>query len=185
MRVHCKKQEDRKCEICLQAFCKRSSLKTHQDQGCERALESPEPSQIEESKPTFRLDCISQAAPCLEPDVNLDASFVCEIIPKETDINENNESGEDLEEDEEVDDSNHATTSNDSIPLERRSRRVKNNTRTKTKAEAKARARAKAKVKKPKKPKRSKQKERNRLYEYDPVDESTGTIYYCYLCKRR
>lgn len=179
LRVHCKKQEERKCEICLQAFCKRSALKAHQEQGCEGVLESLDQQNLEDSKPTF-VDCISEPAPCVEPDVNLDASFMCEIIPKELRKIENEngiESGDDIEQDELApDSSNHATTSadNDSVPLGRRRRRVKNRTKTKTKVRAKT-----------KKMKTGKHRERNRLYEYDQLDECSGTIYYCYLCKRR
>lgn len=181
MRVHCKKQSERKCEICLQAFCKRSALKAHQDQGCERVLESPDQPNVEDSKPTF-VDCISEPVQCLEQDVNLDASFVCEIIPKKrenTDNENENESGGDMEQDElAADSSNHATTSadNDSIPLGRRRHRVKNKTKRKPKAKSRVKV---------KKEKKSKHRERNRLYEYDILDESSGTVYYCYLCKRR
>lgn len=175
MRVHCKKQNERKCEICLQAFCKRSTLKAHQEQGCERVLESPDQPNVEDSKPTF-VDCISEPAPCLEQDINLDASFVCEIIPKEAENTENeNESGDDIEQSEvAIDSSNHATASadNDCMPLGRRRRRVKNRTKTTPKAKAK-------------KTRKGKHRKRNRLYEFDDVDESSGTIYYCYLCKRR
>lgn len=176
LRVHCKKQEERKCEICLQAFCKRSALKAHQDQGCERVLESPNQSNAEDTKPTF-VDCISEPEPCLEQDTNLDASFICEIIPKEHESNENNENGEDTDDNEEQDDENNdsqqASTSadNDSMALESRRRRRKKKSKTK------------AKVKKERK---VKHKERNRMYDLDlHLDESSGTIYYCYLCKRR
>lgn len=175
LRVHCKKQNDRKCEICLQAFCKRSALKAHQEQGCERVLESTniEPN-IEDNKPTF-VDCIAEPAPCLEQDINLDASFVCEIIPKESEIDDNNENEVDIERNELSDDSNHATTSadNDSLPSETSRRRRRNKSKTKTKA---------------KKLKKGKHRERNAFYEYDNTDdanESSGSKYYCYLCNRR
>lgn len=151
-------------------------MKAHQEQGCERVLESTNQTNIDDNNPTF-VDCIPEPAACLEQDINSDPSFACEIIPTKTENNENNENGDDNNEDDEqdelVDDSNHGTTSadNDSMPLSlRRRRKVKNKTRTKTKA---------------KKPKKGKHKERNRLYEYDDMDESSGTIYYCYLCKRR
>lgn len=172
LRVHCKKQNERKCEICLQAFCKRSALKAHQEQGCERALESLNEANIEDNKPTF-VDCISEPAPCTEQDINLDASFVCEIIPKEPEINEINENEEDdIEQNEMADDSNHATTSadNDSVPSETYRRRVRTKTRNKIKA---------------KKPKKVKHRERNTFYEYDNTDDANESKYNCYLCNRR
>lgn len=177
LRVHCKKQNDRKCEICLQAFCKRSALKAHQEQGCEGTLETPniEPN-IEDNKPTF-VDCVSEPAPCTEPDINIDASFVCEIIPKDPEINDDdNENEDDIEPDDGPDDSNHATTSadNDSTPLRTYRRQMKNKTKTKTKSKTKD-----------KKVKKGKHRERNTLYEYDNADESSGSKFYCYLCKRR
>lgn len=178
LRVHCKKQNERKCEICLQAFCKRSALKAHQEQGCERALESPNiDANIEDNKPTF-VDCISEPAPCTEPEINLDASFVCEIIPKEPENNDiDNGNEDDIEQNEVADDSNHGTTSadNDSMPSVTYRRRKRNKTKAKTKTKAK-------------KLKRGKQRERYTLYDYENTDDAnelSDTKFYCYLCKRR
>lgn len=174
LRVHCKKQNERKCEICLQAFCKRSALKAHQDQGCERVLEelAQEPN-LEETKPTF-VDCVAGPTPCLN-EQELDASFVCEIIPKLDEMNTDDlENGDDTDDQNDMgDDSHHATTSadNDIVPVKRvRRRKMKE-------------------MKKAKKSKKGKRHERiQRIYEYDnapDVTESNGICYSCYLCNRR
>lgn len=170
LRDHCKKQLEHKCEICLQAFCKRSALKAHREEGCERVLETPNEPCIEDNKPTF-VDCISEPTPCV--DQYADASFICEIIPKKDEINENeNENTEDIKQnDKMVDDLNHAGTSyqNENVSLKiYRPRR-----QHKTKA---------------KKFKKGKHRQRNTIYEYDNMDgtdESSDTKYHCYLCNRR
>lgn len=174
LRVHCKKQDERKCEICLQAFCKRSALKAHQDQGCERLLEesSHEPG-AEETKPTF-VDCIAEPVQCLN-EQEIDASFVCEIIPKADEIGINDTENGDYadEENGSADDSHHATISTDydAMPLETRRRR-----KVKGKTEGR-------------KSKKGKRHERiQRIYEYDnapDTNETNGICYSCYLCNRR
>lgn len=165
LRVHCKKQNERKCEICLQAFCKRSALKAHQDQGCERILEEPpnEPT-AEGSKPTF-VDCLAEPTP-MEQDI--DASFVCEIIPKPDDINV---SDIENDEDQNIDDSSHATTSADNgvTPLQANCRR-----KTETKVKKTRKARNGERI--------------QRIYEYENADDpnkSDEEMYSCYLCRRR
>lgn len=170
LRVHCKKQDERKCEICLQAFCKRSALKAHQDEGCERVLdESTIGPNAEENKPTF-VDCIVEPTPMEQ---EIDASFVCEIIPKADGISVNDlENDEDSNQQNDVaDDLNHATTSADDDIMQ---------------SQTNCRRKVESKVKKQRKARSGERIQR--IYEYENADdtnESNEKIYSCYLCRRR
>lgn len=77
LRVHSEKHTELRCEICLQVFCKTHDLKIHQDQGCERLIESPS---LVDGKPTF-IDCSSEPGTSLAQEEQ--TPFACEIIPEE------------------------------------------------------------------------------------------------------
>lgn len=118
LRTHSKKQNDFRCDICSQVFCKLTDLRSHQDLGCEALMES---SNLGESKLTF-IDCNSE--PNLEPQEEL--PFAYAIIPKAENMEESAQN-------EDIDNSNHAEESlidDEPIQSEPYRPRVRNKTRT-------------------------------------------------------
>lgn len=145
-----------RCEVCSQAFCKQSALKTHQDQGCEALISCPESPEAVDSKPT-----LIDAEPGMSikrDEEEIENLIECNIIPKQIDTGDD-EALDDIE-------SNYAEISaeNESMRSEPCHSNARNGTRTK-------------------KSRRKTLQKRNTSHGNE--NDAAERIFHCYLCEKR